>query len=252
MPILIPWLWLLAAFVPLVLLERWLHRHLQGLWLLIFRSPDVAAVLYATAMLPGVALHEASHWLMATLLGARTGRFSLIPERLPDGTLRLGYVETERIDFFREALIGAAPLIAGSAAVLGISYGLLGIEPVGEALARGDLGGVARSLLVIGEAPDAWIWLYMLFAVSNSMLPSASDRRAWLPLAVFGLALTGLLVYAGLGALVADFVAGPVDAALRGLAVAFTITVALDLVVAPVVWLVETGLTRLTGLRVEY
>lgn len=252
MAILVPWLWLLAAFVPLVLLERWIHRHLQGLWLLIFRSPDIATVLYATVMLPGVVIHEASHWLMATLLGARTGRFSVIPERLPDGTLRLGFVETERTDFFREALIGAAPLIAGSAAVLGIGYGLLGLEPAGQALAAGDLGGVAQNLLAVTAAPDAWIWLYVLFAVSNSMLPSASDRRAWLPLLAFGLLLAGLLVYAGLGALVADFVAGPVETAIRGLAAAVTISVALDLCVVPVLWLVETGLMRLTGMRVEY
>ncbi len=38
----------------LVLLERWIHRHLQGIWLLLFRSPDVATVLYAVVMLPGV------------------------------------------------------------------------------------------------------------------------------------------------------------------------------------------------------
>ena len=43
MPALVSWLWLLAALAPLVLLERWIHRHLQGVWLLIFRDADVAS-----------------------------------------------------------------------------------------------------------------------------------------------------------------------------------------------------------------
>lgn len=252
MPSFISWLWLLAVLAPLVWLERWLHRHLQGLWLLLFRSPDIATVLYAVVMLPGVLLHELSHWLMATVVGARTGRFSVIPEHLPDGTLRLGYVETEQTDVFREALIGAAPLMTGAAAVLGIGYGPLGLAPAGAALAAGDVPGLARILLGVPAAPDAWMWLYLLFTISNSMLPSASDRRAWLPVAlVAGVAAAGL-IYAGLGSLVREVVAGPVDTAVQLLAAALTITAALDLVAAPVVWLVEQSLVRLTGWRVEY
>lgn len=252
MPTFLSWLWLLAVFAPLVLLERWIHRHLQGIWLLVFRSPDVATVLYAVAMLPGVLLHELSHWLMATLIGVRTGRFSVVPERLEDGTLRLGFVETERTDVFREALIGAAPLIAGCAAVLAIGYGPLGMGIAGEALAQGDGAGLAQNLLAITAAPDAWMWVYLLFTISNSMLPSASDRRAWLPVLAFALVAAGGLVLAGLGALVQQVVAGPVESAVRTLAAAFTITVALNLAAAPALWLIEQGLVRLTGLRVEY
>jgi hypothetical protein len=49
-----------------------------------------------------------------------------------------------------------------------------------------------------------------------------------------------------------DTVAGPVDTAIRALAAAFTITVALNLCVVPVLWLVEQAIMRFTGLRVEY
>lgn len=252
MPGFLSWAWLLVAFAPLVLLERWIHRHLQGIWLLVFRQPEVATILYSILMLPGVFLHEASHWLMATVVGARTRGFSVVPERLPDGTLRLGYVETERTDIFREALIGVAPLITGSVVVLLIGYNVLGVGPAGAALAAGDAAGVARNLLAITAAPDAWVWVYLLFAVSNSMMPSASDRRAWLPVVVFSVAVILGLAYAGLGAVVSDVVAGPVEQAVRALAAAFTVTVALDVGVAPVLWLVEQGLIRLTGLRVEY
>lgn len=251
-PTFVSWLWLLAVFVPLVLLERWIHRHLQGLWLLIFRDPDIAAVLYSVIMLPGVLIHELSHWLMATLLGARTGRFSVLPERLPDGTLRLGFVETEKTDLVREAIIGAAPLIAGTGVILLVSFIVLDVGPVGEALARGDLGAALDSLLAIFGQPDAWLWIYVLFTVSNSMLPSASDRRAWLPLLVFVAALIGVLLYAGLSQLVLEVVSGPIEAAIQALAASFTVTVVLDLGVVPLLWLIEQAISRATGMKVEY
>jgi hypothetical protein len=252
MPSFLPWLWLLAVFVPLVLLERWVHRHVQGVWLLVFRHHDVAMVLYSIVMLPGVLIHETSHWLMATVLGARTGRFSVVPERLPDGTLRLGYVETEHTDLVREALIGVAPLLAGSTIVMAVSYGLLGVGPLGDALARGDLGAALQHLQIVLTAPDAWLWIYLVFTVSNSMLPSASDRRAWLPLLAFVGILLAALLYAGFDALVFDLFTGPVDAAVRSLAAAFTITVALDVIFVPFIWLIEQGMMRLTGLKVDY
>jgi len=252
MPTFISWLWLFAIFLPLILLERWVHTHLQGIWLLIFRNADIAVVIYALMVLPGVLVHELSHWLMATLLGARTGRFSIIPERLPDGTVRLGFVEAQRTDLIREALIGAAPLMVGSALVIGVSYGLLNAGPVGEALVRGDLGGVLQAMQAVWQAPDAWLWLYLIFAISNSMLPSASDRRAWLPLAVFVGLLAALLVYAGFEQLVLDALTGPVDAAIRALATAFTITVIFNVCVLPIIWLLEQGLMKLTGMQVNY
>jgi len=252
MPLLASWLWLFLSLLPLVFLERWIHRHLRGLWLLIFRHEEIALVVYALIMLPGVIVHEGSHWLAATFLGVRTGRFSLIPERTPDGTLRLGYVETEKVDLVREALIGAAPLLAGAAAIIFVGYSRLGVGLVGDALARGDLLGMLVGIQTMTRAADFWFWLYLIFSVSNSMLPSASDRRAWLPLAVGLALLLGVLVYAGFGALLREALLGPVEAALRSLALAFTLTLALDLLLAPCLWLVEQGLMRLTGLRVEY
>jgi hypothetical protein len=252
MPTFVSWLWLAVILVPLIVLERYIHRHLQGLWLLLFRDPDIATILYSVAMLPGVALHELSHWIVATLLGVRTGRFSLLPERLPDGTLRLGFVETEKTDLLREALIGAAPLMAGCGVVLAISFWPLQLGPVGEALSVGDGAGAAQNLLASLTARDAWLWLYVLFTVSNSMLPSASDRRAWLPMLAAAVVLAGILVYFGFGALVVNAVSGPVESSVRALATAFTVTVALNIGCVPILWLVERGLSKLTGLRVEY
>jgi hypothetical protein len=251
-PLLASWVWLLLALLPLVFLERWIHRHLQGVWLLIFQDPDIALVMYSIVMLPGVLLHEGSHWVMATLLGVRTGRFSILPERMPDGALRLGYVETVKVDFLREALIGVAPLVAGAGAIIFMGYERLGVGPVGEALTRGDGLAMVEGIRAMTAAPDFWVWLYAIFTVSNSMLPSASDRRAWLPSAALLALLGGLLVYAGFGPVLAEALAAPLDAATRALAAAFTLTIALNLFIAPFIWLVERALMRVTGLKVDY
>ena len=244
--------WLLLILFPLVFLERWIHGHLQGVWLLIFRHDQIATSIYSIIMLPGVLLHEASHWLVATLLLVRAGRFSVVPERLPDGTLRLGYIETEKPDLIREALIGVAPLVTGCLVIVFAGYARLGVGPLGNALAQGDFGGAAADLAAMTRVNDFWLWLYLIFSVSNCMLPSASDRRAWLPVLLMALAIGGLLVYLGLGPALVEALGGAAEAGVRALAAAFTITVCLDLGIVPIIWGAEKVLMKLTGLRLEY
>ena len=233
-------------------LERWLHRHLQGLILLLVRSPEIALILYSLIFFPGVLMHEVSHWLIATLLGVRTGRFSVWPQAQPDGTLRLGYVETEKIDFMREALIGAAPLIVGGLLVSLGGLTRLNLGAVGLALGRADLLAAFEAARSSLSNSDAWVWLYVIFTVSNSMLPSASDRRAWPFVALLLILLGSVLFYAGFGPLVAQSLVEPVERAVRAMAVVFTITVGVDLLVIPVIGLLELVVIRVTGLRVEY
>ncbi len=220
--------------------------------MLLVRSPEIALLLYSLVLFPGVLLHEVSHWLAATFLGVRTGRFSVWPAHQPDGTLRLGYLETERTDFFREALVGAAPLVLGSLVVGLVGFFRLDLEPVGQALAAGDLGAAVQAAQQSLGRPDAWLWGYVVFAVSNSMLPSASDRRAW-PAAVLALGLLGvLLAVAGFGPLAVKSLASLIEGAARAAAAVFSITISLDLIALPLLFVIEALAARATGLRVEY
>lgn len=246
------WLWLFITLLPLLALERWIHRHLQGVGLLVTRDPDLATILYSAFFLPGVALHESSHWLTAKLLGVETARVSLWPRRQPDGTLRLGYVETAKVDFVREALIGIAPLIAGSAVVVLIGYSRLAIGPLGEAIASGDVTSIWYGLVESFKSADALVWIYLIFAVSNSMMPSASDRRAWLPVSIALLVIGLVLYYFGVAPLVANSVGEPIAAGVRVVASAFSITIGFNLLIIPLIWLIETLLVRVTGLKINY
>lgn len=241
---------MLLALIPLIGLERWIARHLQGVFLLLFRSPDVALVLYSMVMLPGTVLRHVSQLLAATLLGIRTRRISFIPELKSDGTSRLGFLETDMLDIPREMVIGATPLIAGATAIVFISYQFLEISTIINALDHNDLGSATKSILQIWRIPrDAWLWLYIIFAVSNSMIPT---RNHW-PHALVMFALAGgVLFYAQFTSAFISDLAQLVDAALSALALGFALTAGLNLLLVPLIWLVERALTGLTGWRLEY
>ncbi len=247
--------WLGAALILLLVAERWIHRHLQGLALLVTRDPQSAVVLYALPLLPGILLHELSHALAGVLLGVRVGRISIRP-KLARGRIQLGFVPVERTDLVRASLIGLAPLLAGALAIWLIGRFVFGLESLGQALASGEPARLWRGVAALARAPDAWLWAYLIFAVSNTMLPSRSDRQAWTPLALFlllGAVLVGAgAVLSGQGALLATRLEPPSTTALRWLATACTFTVAVDLPFIGLVALLERLVSRLSGVRVEY
>ena len=243
----LPFLWLAATLVPLLLLERWIHRHLQGVALLTVGDPEVAVWLYALPLLPGVALHEASHALAGWLLGARVGRISILPARQGE-RIQLGFVPVEATGPLRTALIGLAPLMAGCLVLLLIGQLGLGLGPVGTALAAGDWRGALDGLVRATYARDFWVWAYLAFAVSNTMLPSRSDMRAWPVILLFLAVAGGIVAVLGLGSALSP----KLVAALRWLAVACGLTLLIDLPFALLIWAAERGLSRLKGVRVEY
>src|SRR5215210_9393319 len=87
-------LWFILILVPLILLQRLLHREIQAVFLIMTRDTRLTMGIFSMLFLPGVFLHELSHFVMAKILRVRTGKFSIFPQSLPDGRLQLGYVET--------------------------------------------------------------------------------------------------------------------------------------------------------------
>ena len=244
--------WFVTMVVPLIFLQRLLHREIQAVFLILTRDARITMGIFSLIFLPGVFLHELSHFVMAKILRVPTGRFSLLPQPLPDGRLQLGYVETGRADMLRDSLIGAAPLIVGVAAIIFMGYSRLGVGPVGEALARGDLLAALAAAQSMGDRPDFWLWVYLTFTVANSMLPSASDRRAWGPVLLVAAGVTALMFYAGFGPMLVDSLSGVLERAAGALAAGFSLTVGLNLLILPLLLLLEWVVMRLTGLKVNY
>jgi len=250
--------WLAVALALLLSIERWIHRHLQGVMLLITGDPEIAVALYALPLLPGILLHELSHAFAATLLGVRVRGISIQPKRAGQ-RVQLGFVPVDRTDFVRASLIGLAPLLVGSSAILLVGYHVFNIDTIDVTCAALGWANLVERLHLLGtllwgalQASDAWTWAYIVFAVSNTMLPSRSDRQAWPPIVLF-LLLIGVLVWlAGLGPAIIDSLTKPLRLALQWLGTICTLTITVDLPFVLMITLAERLLERVKGLRVEY
>lgn len=250
-------IWLVALIGPLLILQRFLHREIQAVFLILTRRPEIALTLFSLLFFPGVFLHEASHYLMALLVRVRVGRVSLAPQVISasaggakNSRLQLGYVETAQSDFMRDSLIGAAPLISGSLFVIFASLTRLHL---GEALSAFQAGGLAAfwaQLSAVYRTPDFWLWFYLIFAVSSTMLPSASDRRGWTTLALVFALLVGLAMLSGAGPWMLAHLAPPLNQGLRALAGVFAVSVLVHLVIVLPVYLLRKLLSKVTHLEV--
>lgn len=255
-----PILWAAIALFLLLLLQRWIHAHLHGVSLLLTGRPEWAIYLYAIVLFPGVLLHELSHWLAATMLGVRTGGMSLWPRRQPDGTLQLGYVEYYKgrsLGAIRESLIGGAPLVAGTAVILIIGIRVFAVTDLAAAVRTGDADILARAMADLMATPYILLWIYLIFAVSNAMLPSRSDRHAWPAFLVIAAVVSAALFFLGRAMPVsqdrlAGMLAQPAALIFGYLGIALSIAIAVDVVFMLAIALLESILSRLRGMSVVY
>ncbi len=255
-----PLVWLVATLIPLFFMKRWINRHIQGLGMLLMGDNEAAMLLYFALLLPGILIHELSHWLAATLLGVRTGKITLWPSKRRGNQMRLGSVRVARTDPLRASLIGLAPLISGSLSILIIGHLILGLGDLGEVLLNGEWEPFWESLVSHLRAPDFWLWLYLIFAVSNAMLPSETDREPWRPVLLF-MGLVALFVYltgwvrqdfGEISRIVPEVVATATLTGLSYLAYAFSLTIAVDAIFIAAIAILEVLVSRLTRKRVDY
>ncbi|HVP20353.1 MAG TPA: hypothetical protein VMS73_00675 [Anaerolineaceae bacterium] len=240
-------LWLLASLGLFLVVQRWLHQEIQLLFYILTRRLNLALTLFALLFLPGVLLHEASHFVVAKLLQVRTHRFSLIPQVTVKARLRLGYVETAQTDVFRDTLIGAAPLVVGGAVVAAMGINQLGIAPLFDLAAASKWEQVGSALAALPDLPDFWLWFYLAFTISSMMLPSPSDRRAWLPVVLVVGLLAGLALLAGAGEWMTMNLAPGLESVVHSLATVFGIGLVLHLALGLPVAFLRIAMTRMVG-----
>jgi hypothetical protein len=241
-----------ALLFCLVLMKRWLSTHLYGLGLLLSDSHDVAISLYFLLLLPGVLVHELSHWLTAKLLRVPVGKITLGPSLKGDGVTRLGSVSLARTDPLRGSLIGLAPLLTGSLLVLVIGYSVFGLSAPGG-LANGlSAGEMPSALMGYFSVPNFWLWVYLIFSISNAMLPSESDRQAWVSLVLYGCVAMVVLYGFGLLQEVSSQLYGLLKAGLNHLTLAFLLTIVVDAAVIAIMVILERAVMIVRGKKVEY
>lgn len=148
--------------------------YFQGLSLIIFRSRLPGIILYSVFFLPGVIIHELSHLFTAEFLRVRTGQIHIFPQEIHGGQVRMGSVETEESDPFRQTLIGVAPFFWGLSILFGLTFYMF-----------------INSEFII--TPLNLILLYLIFSISNTMFSSKEDRRGWWFIPILLIAIVSFL-----------------------------------------------------------
>ncbi|NOX63214.1 MAG: hypothetical protein GXP42_14910 [Chloroflexi bacterium] len=202
-----PLIWSLALLAALWWVSRRLAFYFMSTLYALTRHETLTYALYAILILPGTLIHETSHWLMAQLVGVRTGKVSVLPQiKGKSGQLRLGAVDVRGGKLWQHTLIGLAPLLVGSALTVGLSYALVDVEALAEAWRSREMDAMLGALVASLARPDAALGLYLLFTVSDSMFLSASDREPIQRMVLYlGLILAALYMFGLLPALPASW-----------------------------------------------
>jgi hypothetical protein len=243
-------IWFIFMLVPLILLQRLLHREIQAVFLILTRDARLTMGIFSILFLPGVFLHELSHFVMAKILRVRTGKFSVFPQSLPDGRLQLGYVETAKSDIVRDSLIGAAPLIVGTLFVAYVALYHLQMRVLWDAFRNGQLDLFWLGVRALPQAQDFYLWFYLAFAVSSTMMPSESDRHAWLELLISITVLFGLALLFGAGPWMLSNVAPRLSTFLSSVAVIFGLSAFVHVLLILPTALIHKLVARATGVDV--
>lgn len=242
--------WFVVMLVPLIFLQRLLHREIQSVFLILTRDARITMGIFSLIFLPGVFLHELSHFVMAKILRVPTGRFSLFPQSLPDGRLQLGYVETGRADMIRDSLIGAAPLIIGTLFVAFVAIDRLQMRVLWDVFRNGQMNLFWLGMRTLPSVGDFYLWFYLVFAVSSTMTPSESDRHAWIELAISIGVLFAITLLVGAGPWMLNNVAPHVSSFLGFVAVIFGLSNFVHVLLILPIALMHKLLSRVTGLDV--
>jgi hypothetical protein len=236
MSLLSPLLTFALALACLVVLSRWIALQVQRIGYRVTGDAQAAVLVYYLLLLPGIFLHELSHYIMAWLLGLRLGKFSLGPKRRRGNAVELGSVTVGSGGALRDSLVGLAPFLGGTAALLLIGYLVFNLAALGRAWTASGWRGIWGAVDGVWRVADFWLWAYLIFAISNAMTPSPADRRPWLTAGLYVALALIFMSLAGLLPAPTAALAVAVSGAVQGLTLAFAFTLALDLLVAAGLW----------------
>ncbi len=163
----------------------------------------------------------------------------------------MGYVETAQTDIVRDSLIGIAPLIAGSLFIHYTGAIHLGLPTLLKVLEYGQLDLFWKGLTFLPRVDDFYLWFYLVFAISSTMMPSESDSHAWLPLGLLTAGLVTLGIFAGAGTWMLENIAPFLNNFLGSVATLFGLSTALHIVLLLPAMLLHRILSKITGVDIK-
>lgn len=141
-----------------------------------FKTHSAVVHTLAILFLPGTIIHELSHLLIAGMMLIPVGELSVLPE-VEERGIKLGSVQIGSSDPLRRTIVGVAPVLVGTASILGILY-----------------------FLQLGNSFVWWqilISLYLTFEIGNTMFSSKKDLEGVIGFLV-AILIVGILILGGL------------------------------------------------------
>lgn len=125
-----------------------------------FMSTNLISLIF----LPGIIIHELSHFFIAVILFVPVGDMEFVPKKNDKG-VKLGSIEIAKTDPIRRSLIGFAPVFVGLALIICVVY-------------------FFSSNILFLQNNNFYLFIvvilaliYSLFAVSNTMFSSSKDME---------------------------------------------------------------------------
>ncbi|MCR4406656.1 MAG: hypothetical protein NUW24_07020 [Anaerolineae bacterium] len=245
--------WLITILVAFYLLKNLVLEFIGQALISIPIIGSLAMWILALILLPGTVVHEISHFVAATFLFVKVNKINFWPQKTDKG-VALGHIlPAKKPDPFRDALIGVAPLIGGSAVlVIIVALGFRFPMPtyfLGAPHLATELSTL-RTHIDLHSARDLVV-LWLLFSIGNTLFPSKADTRAWLLVGVLVAALAGALWYftrIGPSDLLARLPLSLLEAVNMAI-FALTLVLILDLILVMPLFIIVWGLGALAGRR---
>lgn len=244
-----PWLVIAGLFYTLRRLEVWLHQHIFKVGWLVTKQYQTTTILYYAFFLPGILINQVIYWAAAGFLNVRAERSIVWPEKQEIGELKLSFVRIAKdAGPLRLAAIASAPLVAGMLAVWHIAVNVLAIPAKLNTVQNGLQGDLSANLAYLTSAPDFWLWLYLAFTISNTMMPNFALLRGWrVIILAMGIIVAALFLLGVGNQVILSNLQTPVTMALNSLSTLFAIIIGIDVFVLTVLGTLEAVIERITG-----
>lgn len=164
-------------FIVLFFLSRATTKLFSSFSIRILKNQTKTILLLSFIFLPGVIIHELSHWLLASILFVRTGEIEFTP-KLEGNSVKLGSVAIAKTDPLRRFLIGVAPHLGGMAILVSVFYFLSPEIPMLN----------WQTLLIF----------YLSFEIGNTMFSSGKDMEGALAFFIATAVILIILYFLGL------------------------------------------------------
>ncbi len=245
-----PALLVIALLYVMRRMERWLHQHIFKVGWLFTKDLRTTTVIYYLFFLPGVVLYEVVVWLVAGIVDVAAERNIRWPEEQQMADLKLNFIKIPKnISVVKQTIIFTAPVLVGIVLVWVISSQVLNFDDFIATLTVTGWEGLPPALETLLSTPDFFLWLYILFTISNTMIPSdIKNLSGWRPIIIVSVISFVLLYVIGIGeTLLVNALATPLNNAVSILATAFITVISINIFMTAVLGTVEAIYERITG-----